>query len=139
MSAFVGPDRPGLLPSRPVSSVEEAVESRALAACAEYPNDNPGLHRGAIWMCPGVTGPATCDRRVVEAPALPVDAEDCPLEAPAPPLEVLECALEAPATAIEALDCALEAPAPPLEAATDPTPPVLETADGDDGGDIEIV
>src|SRR5580704_11665565 len=111
MSAFVGPDRPGLLPSRPVSSVEEAVESRALAACAEYPNDNPGLHRGAIWMCPGVTGPATCDRRVVEAPALPVDAEDCPLEAPAPP----------------------------LEAATDPTPPVLETADGDDGGDIEIV
>jgi hypothetical protein len=32
------------------------VSDQVLAACAEFPNDNPGLHRGAIWFGADVTG-----------------------------------------------------------------------------------
>jgi hypothetical protein len=35
---------------------------RAIAACAEFPNDNPGLHRGAIWRCVEIGGAAVCER-----------------------------------------------------------------------------
>jgi hypothetical protein len=31
------------------------------AACSEFPNDNPGLHRGVIWYCATVRAPASCD------------------------------------------------------------------------------
>ncbi len=37
------------------------MEVLAVTACSEFPNDNPSLHRGAIWMCPEVTGPAACE------------------------------------------------------------------------------
>ncbi len=37
------------------------------AACTEFPNDNPALHRGVIWYCATVGAPASCD--------LPVTAE----------------------------------------------------------------
>jgi hypothetical protein len=30
------------------------------AACAEFPNDNPALHRGAIWRCPEPVQEAIC-------------------------------------------------------------------------------
>jgi hypothetical protein len=30
-----------------------------ITPCAEFPNDNELLHRGAIWRCVGATGPAT--------------------------------------------------------------------------------
>ena len=31
------------------------------AACAEFPNDNPALHRGLIWYCATVGAPTSCD------------------------------------------------------------------------------
>jgi hypothetical protein len=33
---------------------------RAPAACAEFPNDNPALHGGAIWRCTEVVGTLSC-------------------------------------------------------------------------------
>jgi hypothetical protein len=39
------------------------------AACAEFPNDNPALHRGAIWRCADPCEPAS-----VEAPVGPFGA-----------------------------------------------------------------
>lgn len=33
---------------------------RRPAACAEFPNDNPALHEGAIWWCPEPCAPASC-------------------------------------------------------------------------------
>jgi hypothetical protein len=32
------------------------------AACAEFPNDNPALHRGALWFCAGHDGALSCER-----------------------------------------------------------------------------
>ena len=31
---------------------------RTIAPCAEFPNDNPELHEGAVWVCLEVTGSA---------------------------------------------------------------------------------
>jgi hypothetical protein len=31
------------------------------ATCSEFPNDNPALHRGAIWRCLDTSGAATCE------------------------------------------------------------------------------
>jgi hypothetical protein len=85
------------------------VRNRAFAACAEFPNDNPVLHGGAIWFCAQVVGPA-----VFEAPEAPerVQAADLAM-------------LEAP----------VEGMTP--DPRTDPAPPVLEAEDP--GDDIEIV
>jgi hypothetical protein len=33
-----------------------------VAACAEFPNDNPALHLGAIWRCAGALGAPVCER-----------------------------------------------------------------------------
>lgn len=33
---------------------------RRPAACAEFPNDNPALHEGAIWWCADPCGAASC-------------------------------------------------------------------------------
>ena len=32
------------------------------AACAEFPNDNPALHHGAVWRCAGTLGAPVCER-----------------------------------------------------------------------------
>jgi hypothetical protein len=37
------------------------------AACTEFPNDNPALHRGAIWYCATVGAPASCELPVTAA------------------------------------------------------------------------
>lgn len=34
-----------------------------VAACAEFPNDNPALHLGAIWRCSDALGAPVCERR----------------------------------------------------------------------------
>jgi hypothetical protein len=94
-----------------VSYTEQAVENRTVTPCAEFPNDNPALHAGAIWLCLELTGPAVCER-----PAAPQ------------PAEVIEVAEER----IVAV-----APTVSSEPPTDPTPPVLEA--DDEGDDIEIV
>jgi hypothetical protein len=49
------------------------------AACGEFPNDNPNLHRGGIWYCAHVVNAAVCDLRIAEptpAEALCDDADD---------------------------------------------------------------
>jgi hypothetical protein len=38
-----------------------------VAACSEFPNDNPALHRGAIWACLSVRGAPVSERPRVEA------------------------------------------------------------------------
>jgi hypothetical protein len=43
-----------------------------IAPCSEYPNDNPGLHRGAIWRCVEVGVDAS-----FELPDDPVKDEPC--------------------------------------------------------------
>jgi hypothetical protein len=99
-----------------VSYTEQAVENRTVTACAEFPNDNPALHRGAIWLCLEVTGAAVCKRPPPEAVVV---AEV--LVAEAPPEPEIEVVVAYPVAD------------PP----TDPTPPVLEAED--DADDIEIV
>jgi hypothetical protein len=79
------------------------------AACAEFPNDNPALHCGAIWYCAELEGAAVCERPALDPPMV--------LEEPAPR--------------------ALE-PATPLEPSVlDPDASVLDLDDC--GDDIEIV
>jgi hypothetical protein len=91
--------------------LEAAVSDSLLAACAELPNDNPGLHRGAIWFCADLTGAPVCER-------------------PAPGAPVSE-----PATSASLFDRV--EPADPPDVPTDPTPPVVYADDVND--DIEIV
>src|SRR5262245_21744544 len=48
---------------------------------AEFPNDNPDLHEGTIWVCLDVTGAPVAERhlRIVPAqPAPPVEVEEAP-------------------------------------------------------------
>jgi hypothetical protein len=40
--------------------MEHPLPSRAAAACSEFPNDNPALHRGAIWCCLDLGAEAVC-------------------------------------------------------------------------------
>ena len=58
------------------------MQDRGIAACAEFPNDNPALHRGAIGYCAAVTGAVT-----IELPAAPavLEAEDVVAEPPTEP------------------------------------------------------
>jgi hypothetical protein len=55
---------------------------RAPAACAEFPNDNPALHMGAIWRCTAWLGTLSCERPT-RRPAWAAGAESDrePLEA----------------------------------------------------------
>ena len=109
-----------------LSYMEAAVSDQVLAACAEFPNDNPRLHGGAIWVCRDVTGEAEAEVRAlvpVVALALPVFVPASPESAPLPGL---------PPTGVEGRGLLDEQEAP-----TDPTPPVLEAEDETD--DIEIV
>jgi hypothetical protein len=85
-----------------------------VAFCSEFPNDNPALHRGALWVGSAVGGGAWCE---------------------APEEEVVEAKVESLVTAVSELasELAEVADEPP----TDPGPPILEADDPDD--DIEIV
>src|SRR5260370_41186004 len=59
--------------------MHNAARAALPAACAEFPNDNPDLHRGAIWYCAHVVDAAACDVRILRSPpveALCDDAED---------------------------------------------------------------
>jgi len=64
---FLGPEAGLLL----VSYTEAAVSDQVLAACAEFPNDNPGLHLGAIWYGADVTGAATAEPSSLSSAANP--------------------------------------------------------------------
>jgi hypothetical protein len=37
-----------------------------VAPCAEFPNDNPSLHEGAIWLCAEIGADASCELRAPE-------------------------------------------------------------------------
>lgn len=63
---------------------------------AEFPNDNPDLHEGVIWVCLDVTGGPSAERRAPEtAPVVPIEA----VEQAAAIEEVEEVEEEAPPTA----------------------------------------
>ena len=90
------------------------MSDQVLAACAEFPNDNPGLHRGAIWYCADLIGPPVCDcpERSVE-PLAAVTSD--PPTAPAPPVIEAEDATD-DIEIVEDLafdDAVDESPAPP--------------------------
>lgn len=53
-----------------------------IAPCAYFPNDNELLHRGAIWRCANVTGPAVACELPPDAPRLQVEAYVESAEAP---------------------------------------------------------
>jgi hypothetical protein len=95
------------------------VLDRGIAACAEFPNDNPALHEGAIWTCAGVTAPVTCETRAGEAPTMQ-DVAEVPAVVAEPPTE----------------------PTPPVCAVDDEPPPeaaLVEDEGEGEGEDIEIV
>jgi hypothetical protein len=48
--------------------MEPHLRSRAIAACAEFPNDNPALHDGAIWRCIEIRGEPVCERAAAPSP-----------------------------------------------------------------------
>jgi hypothetical protein len=48
--------------------MELHLRPRGIAACAEFPNDNPALHRGAIWRCVEIGEEAVCERPVAASP-----------------------------------------------------------------------
>jgi hypothetical protein len=112
---------------------------RPPSACAEFPNDNPCLHRGAVWFCaelgaaPVFEGPAQAvAEREVEAVAEPIcEAISEPIAEPI-----------AEAVAEPVVERVVEAVAEPIaepvaEPATDPAPVVVDADDETD--DIEIV
>jgi len=100
-----------------VSYTEQPVETHTVTPCAEFPNDNPALHLGAIWVCLEATGPATCERPFVPEPVVAITVE---------PEAIVVVTPEA---------IVLEAPEP----ATDPAPVVLAEEAPDDEAEIEIV
>jgi len=118
---------------RLVSYTEQAVENRTFTPCAEFPNDNPALHGGAIWLCLEVTGAAVCERPVEP----PVAGVEVAIEVEAEVAEELEAELPVPVIEIAEELMVAAAPAPVAEPSTDPAPPVLEAED--EGDDIEIV
>jgi hypothetical protein len=69
--------------------------------CSELPNDNPALHRGAIWRCEHTSGPATCVLPERVAPPRE-QADEATPGSPAPP------ASATPADAFESLSAVLE-------------------------------
>ena len=114
-------------------------DSRAVARCAEFPNDNPALHRGAIWCCVAVGGAAVCEA------AAPSPGENPPEPAEPTPTEPI---------VLSAGDCAViwatPAPAAPEgEGPSEPTetalaPPSEERSRSaepvvDEDEDIEVV
>jgi hypothetical protein len=96
------------------------VDFHGVTACAEFPNDNPVLHEGALWIVTEIGEAPRCERRVAPAPpqpTLPVSPPSC--ESSPGPVAVVE------------------EPVVAKEPSTDPAPPVVEA--DDEGDDIEIV
>jgi hypothetical protein len=84
--------------------------SRAVAACAEFPNDNPALHRGAIWCCVELGAGAICE------PAAEMhDVVACVVTEPTP-TEPIVLALQAPTPAGIAAPSDVGDVEPPAEA-----------------------
>ena len=127
---FLGPERGLLL----VSYMEAAVSDQVLAACAEFPNDNPGLHLGAIWYCADVTGAPACELPELPAPLPAVAIEEPPTDPTPPVIEADDAADDIEIVETLAFDDAVdESPEPPevpvLEPAVVPesaAPPALD-------------
>jgi hypothetical protein len=129
------------------------VQDRGIAACAEFPNDNPALHEGSIWYCAGVTDAVTSELRAAPAVAAPIAVvETEPATEPTPPVCVVNDESEAPAT-LHPLSPSSQARRgcdadSVTDLARDDSPPRLRgggrggvslEGDEDDGDDIEIV
>ena len=113
---FLGPSD-----AAPIRSyMEAAVDFHGVTACAEFPNDNPALHEGALWVVREIGEGAACERRILET-----------IE------EARGMVAEAPVAEVAAAVAVVEEPLVATEPPTDPAPPVVEAEDEDD--DIEIV
>jgi hypothetical protein len=142
--------------------MEPHLRPRAFAACAEFPNDNPALHGGAIWRCVEVRGDAVCERALAAAPEEDAGTQVEPtptaptvlgqvdeladqvtmlveevaaLVAPIAPIEAIE-AIEAvePLVAVEQVEPAAENPVDDHEAIAAPEDDLVHSIDG-----IEVV
>jgi len=51
-----------------------------LAACSEFPNDNPELHRGAIWVSTAVGAPPVCELPSRDAEVVAASPDPLPLD-----------------------------------------------------------
>ena len=115
-----------------------------VSLAAEFPNDNPALHCGAIWVCLEVTGAAVAVREARPAPPEPVALEPEVVPVPVPVPDPIEMAMTfAPVAAL--IDVAPSAnvdrdldPAPVPEARISCVVPVGQEHAIDDG-DEEIV
>ena len=61
------------------------------APCAEFPNGNAALHRGAVWECADVVGAPSCELPEAEptSPAEPQILDSVPPCLPVQPLSLL--------------------------------------------------
>ena len=105
-----------------------------LQPAAEFPNDNPALHDGALWVVRELGEAPTCERRVAEIPEVepvmvaeaPVVAKEPPTQIPAPPVveaddEEDDIEIVGELSFEEAID---ESPAPPDAPATEAETPM---------------
>jgi hypothetical protein len=107
-----------------VSYMVAAMSDQVLAACAEFPNDNPGLHLGAIWYCGEVTGAAVCERPFPIAIPVPCSPVESPTDPTPPVLEADDAAddieIVETLTFEDAVDESPEPRAPLLESVAPP-------------------
>jgi hypothetical protein len=95
--------------------MQQSVSSHRLA-CSEFPNDNPQLHCGALWVSTTIGEPPSCELptrsphvepspRVEMLPPAPAEIEEATLEAlPTEDEETLEALAEDTDEAIEIVD-----------------------------------
>jgi hypothetical protein len=107
---FLGPAMGLLL----VSYMEAAVSDQVLAACAEFPNDNPGLHLGAIWYAADVTGAPAFEAQPTESARELAPQAEPPTDPTPPVIEADDAADDIEIVETLAFDDAIdESPEPP--------------------------
>ena len=104
------------------------MSDQVLAACAEFPNDNPTLHRGAIWYCAALSGAPVCDRPEAAREPEVVAVVEPPTDPTPPVIEAEDETDDIEIVEDLAFDDAIdESPLPPDVPAVEPEPAV-ETA-----------
>jgi hypothetical protein len=58
--------------------MQSSILALRVATCSEFPNDNPALHRGAVWVSTAIGGEVLCE--------LPISRPELEAAAAAPPL-----------------------------------------------------
>ena len=78
------------------------VEVNVVSLAAEFPNDNPALHRGVSWVCLGVTSVPVAIPAEASLPDAPL-ALDVPVPVPVPSLSSAEAPEEIPPARISGI------------------------------------